>query len=217
MVSLVGIALLFGLLVGCSGRQPAAARSPSPSRHRVISKSTANSPGQSGARRPIYHGTLAHYTLLFVACMRSEGWQAVADPDLEGWGITGLPASEDAAEQRAVGKCNDKVGSIPPPPTHPSRALVLSQYRWQLKTRECLVELGLPITVPPSFDRYFSSYATGSWSAYDVISPGYTYPSSQNFDKVNRECPQGPARIYDHNRRVGLNSQTCSGYLHNSM
>lgn len=186
--------LLFGSLVGCSGHRPTAERTPSPPRHPATSQSTIGSGAQYSSRHHIYHGTLANYTRLFVACMRSEGWQAVADPDLEGWGINYLPQSQWAAEQHAVHKCNERVGSIPPPPVHPSRAFVLTQCQWQLITRKCLIRQGLPVTSPPSFDRYDATYATGPWSAYDVItSRGYTFPSTQSWGKINRECPQGPS------------------------
>ena len=132
------------LLVGCSGAEPAAIESPSPS--------------ASGPR--IFEGTIEEYTVLQRACLEDKGLTTVdlppGDPErAQGFAVS--TAGKTLEEREAIDEeCEAEIGT--PRMQSLSEAQLQQRYDARAEQWSCLAGKGLVTGDPPSFETFVDKY-----------------------------------------------------------
>lgn len=104
----------------------------------------------------------------FLACLRADG---IETSEVPGGGVElGTGGLSDEAFEALREQCEAQAGPpvIPAPLTEEEAR---QQYRWNLETRQCLIEAGFTVVEPSSADQYVEDAVAGRapWSAYDGI------------------------------------------------
>lgn len=142
----------------------------------------------------VFQGSGHQWALAMVACLRRAGYDARVGPAWQGPNFV-VKGHRTLAQTEQLTRVNDACGrKVGVPKEHPvTRQSVARAYRWELRTRRCLLGHGLPVSSPPSLDHYLATYSAGPWSAYDAISAaGYSFPPGETWEKINKQCPQAP-------------------------
>jgi hypothetical protein len=134
----------------------------------------------------VYDGPRDEYIPLLAACLREHGWPAEIRAD-GGLSVDSLADDQRQAFMAARGECEAEIGSLPPAPPLDEEQ-IRQRYEFLLGARQCLIDLGYPISDPPTVETFIETYATGPWSPFNDLADQTT--SEHEWLEANERCPQ---------------------------
>ena len=119
-------------------------------------------------------------------CLQRKGWEAIYDDDEGSYSVNTVGASEQfSADER---ECKAATGYTTRPPLTDEQLTVL--YMHQLRSVECLRELGFQVPDPPSEQAYKDTYGTPE--EYSAHRYALRTASAVERRRILRACPRLP-------------------------